>query len=145
MSWRRSLLLFPSKLPYRAISCIHHTPLPDPRRHCCIGSTPPPLPPHSLATSPPFSRLIGTRLPSVTGHALKSHQSSLQQQEPQHQQDSFCLNRTMEAVQPLFGAWPCTQTVPIWKSDSKPIQSCYHFILSRVPPPEEKFYQPRAS
>lgn len=58
MSWRKSLLLFPSKLPYRAISCIHHTPLPDPRRNCCIGSTPPPLPPHSLATSPPFSTTL---------------------------------------------------------------------------------------
>lgn len=37
----------------------------------------------------------------VTGPTLKSHQSSLLQQEPQHQQDSFCPNGTMDA-EPSF-------------------------------------------
>ena len=65
-------------------------------------STPPPIAPLTLwpqlLRHPPTSRLISTRLPTVTGPTLKSHQSPLLQQEPRHQQDSFfCLNGTMEA------------------------------------------------
>lgn len=94
MSWRRRLLPFLSKLPYRAISCIHHTLLPDPRQQCCINATPPP--PHSLAASPPAFWLISTRLPLVTAPTLKSYQSLLLQG-PRHQQDSFCLNGTKKS------------------------------------------------
>lgn len=73
-------------------------PLPDPRRHCCISSNPPPpVCFHIYSLTHPTILLISTRLPSVTGPTLKSHQSSLLCQEPRHQRDSFCLNGTMAA------------------------------------------------
>lgn len=52
---------------------------------------------HIYSLTHPTILLISTRLPSVTGPTLKSHQSSLLRQEPRHQQDSFCLNGTMAA------------------------------------------------
>lgn len=60
-----------TSLPGRSAVSIM-APLPDPRqRHCCLSSCPTPvtLLPH-LVHYPPPSRLISTRLPSVTGPTL---------------------------------------------------------------------------
>lgn len=98
MSWWWSLLL-PSKLPYGAISCIHQGPSSWPPGGTASSAAP--HPPLALATSPPRypppMTLISARLPSVTRHTLKSHQSSLEQQKAQHQQNSFCLYGTKGA------------------------------------------------
>lgn len=70
----------------------------------CIGRNPtPPLVCFHIYSLTHPTWLISTRLPSVTGPTLKSHQSSLLCQEPQHQQDSFCPNGTM-AAGPAFVA-----------------------------------------
>lgn len=127
----------PSKLPYWPISCIHHASLPDPRRHCCISSPPPPhcYPLLSRATSPVLPPLllwlISTRLPPVTGPTLKSHQSFLLQQEPQQQQQDsfFVLIGQWKQGHPLLRAWPRTQTSLMRISDSKPIQGWCHPAL----------------
>lgn len=111
----RWLLPFPFKLPYWAISCIHHAPpLPDPGRHCCISS----------ATTPAtFWQLIRTTLPSVTGPTLKSHQSSLLRREPLHQQDSFLvLMGQRKQGYLLLRTWPHTQTLLRRKGNSQPMQ-----------------------